>query len=368
MPAVAGAGVLAVVIVAGLSGRGGATSADTVPTIAPVAVAATGVGLTGPPIVVDTDSGIVKTALTHGLAKGNAGDDVKALQQRLTDLGFAPGPIDGSFGSGTQQAVWAYEKLILKTPRANATGRVTNDMWQVMQDRITIPPRRPTAAGTPHVEIYVPEQVLIVFNNNVPELIAHISTGVQNPDGTPQKWCDTLTYDTGPNGEPLTEPVTKQECADAKTPGGIFHFTRRYDGKRTGPLGGMMNPVYFNYGIAVHGADNVPLAPASHGCVRLNQKIATVFPSMVKKGDLVYVWGQDGKDPEQYSRRDSLPSFNYADPDATTTTESTTTLPPTTVPAPTTTKPAPTTLPATTTISATTTTSPAPTSTSALFG
>ena len=67
MPAVAGAGVLAVVIVAGLSGRGGATSADTVPTTAPVAVAATGVGLTGPPIVVDTDSGIVKTALTHGL-------------------------------------------------------------------------------------------------------------------------------------------------------------------------------------------------------------------------------------------------------------------------------------------------------------
>jgi peptidoglycan hydrolase-like protein with peptidoglycan-binding domain len=369
MPAVAGAGVLAVVIVAGLSGRGGASSADTVPTTAGITVAATGVALTGPPIVVDTDPGIVKTTLDHTLSKGNAGDDVKALQQRLTDLGFAPGPIDGAFGSGTQQAVWAYEKLILKTPRAQAKGRVTNDVWQVMQDRITIPPRRPTTAGSTHVEIYVPEQVLIVFANNVPELIAHISTGVQNPDGTPQKWCDTLTYDTGPNGEPLTEPVTKQECADAKTPGGVFHFTRRYDGKRTGPLGGMMNPVYFNYGIAVHGADNVPLEPASHGCVRLNQKIATVFPSMVKKGDLVYVWGQDGRDPEQYSRRDSLPSFNYADPDATTTTSSTTTtVARTTVPAPTTTKPTPTTPPATTTTPVTTTTSPALTPTSALFG
>ena len=61
-----------------------------------------------------------------------------------------------------------------------------------MQDRITIPPRRPTGAGTTHVEIYVPEQVLIVFKDDVPELIAHISTGVQNPDGTPKKWCDTL--------------------------------------------------------------------------------------------------------------------------------------------------------------------------------
>ncbi|HZX55265.1 MAG TPA: L,D-transpeptidase, partial [Ilumatobacteraceae bacterium] len=109
----------------------------------------------------------------------------------------------------------------------------------------------------------------------------------------------------------------------------------------------------------------VPLEPASHGCVRLNQTIAKVFPSMVAKGDLVYVWGQDGKQPEQYSRNDSLPSFNYANPDATTTTSSTTTTAPTTtVPAPTTTAktastpPATTTAPTTTTPSVTTTTSP----------
>ena len=358
MPAIAGAGVLAVVIIAGISGRGGATGANsTVPTTV-AAAASTSAAITALPIVVNTDPAIVKTTLAQSISKGNAGGDVEKVQQRLTDLGFAPGPIDGLFGSGTQQAVWAYEKLILKTPRAQAKGRVTPEMWQVMQDHITIPPRRPTGAGSTHVEIYVPEEVLIVFKNDVPELIAHISTGEQNPDGTPKKWCDTLTYDTGPNGEPLAEPVTKQECADAKTPGGVFRFTRRYEGKRTGPLGGMMNPVYFNYGIAIHGADNVPLEPASHGCVRLNQTIAKVFPSMVAKGDLVYVWGQDGKEPEHYSRRDSLPSFNYANPDATTTTESTTTtVAPTTVPAPATTVKSSTTTPsATTTPAATTTT------------
>ena len=38
----------------------------------------------------------------------------------------------------------------------------------------------------------------------------------------------------------------------------------RYDGKRVGPMGGMMNPVYFNYGIAIHGAHGVPLEPAGH--------------------------------------------------------------------------------------------------------
>ncbi|MEY2554529.1 MAG: hypothetical protein QOC57_2389 [Ilumatobacteraceae bacterium] len=371
LPVIAGVGVLVVVIVAGISGSGGASSPDTVAsTIAGGAAAETSVaGGTAAPIVVNTDPAIVKTNLTHSLAKGNAGDDVKALQQRLTDLGFAPGPIDGIFGSGTQQAVWAYEKLILKTPRSQATGRVTNDMWLGMQDSITIPARRPTGAGTTHVEIYVPEQVAIVFKDDAPELIIHISTGVQNSDGTPQKWCETVTYDTGPNGDPLPAPVTKEECADAKTPGGIFHFTRRYDGKRTGPLGGMMNPVYFNYGIAMHGADNVPLEPASHGCVRMNQTIAKVFPSMVKNGDAVFVWGQDGKQPDQYSRRESLPSFNYANPDATTTTTSTTTT--TTLPPSTTVKSTTTTPAATSTVppaATSTSTSVTPTTIPALFG
>jgi hypothetical protein len=359
MPVVAGAGVLAVVIIAGLSGRGGATSADTVPTTVGASVAATSAAITTLPIVVNTDPAIVKTNLAQTIGKCNASDDVRAVQQRLSDLGFAPGPIDGIFGSGTEQALWAYEKLILKIPRAEVTSRVTDDMWQGMQDRITIPPRRPTGAGSTHVEIYVPEQVLIVFTDDVPKLIAHISTGVQNPDGSPQKWCDTLTYDTGPNGDPLDVPVTKEECADAKTPGGIFRFTRRYTGKRTGPLGGMMNPVYFNYGIAVHGADNVPKEPASHGCVRMNQTIDLLFPAMVKNGDQVFVWAQDGKQPEQYSKRETLPSFNYANPDATTTTSSTTTtIAPTTIPATTTTvKSTTTTVAATTTaVSATTTT------------
>ncbi len=370
MPIVAGAGVLAVVIVAGLSGIGGTSSADTATTVAGTTAATTPAPITTLPIVVDSDPAIVKTNLTHTISKGNVGDDVKAVQQRLADLGFAPGPIDGVFGSGTQQAVWAYEKLVLKTPRAQAKGRVTDAMWQVMQDRITIPPRRPTGKGSTHMEIYVPEQVAIVFKDDVPELIAHISTGMQNPDGTPSTWCETLTYDTGPNGEPLDTPITKQECADAKTPGGVFRFTRRYDGHRTGPLGGMMNPVYFNFGIAVHGADNVPLEPASHGCVRLNQTIAKVFPSMVKKGDLVFVWGQDGKQPEQYTKRESLPSFNYADPNATTTTESTTTTTAPTTTAPPTTVKSTTTTPAatTSTVSSATTTTSSATTTTGLFG
>ncbi len=42
-----------------------------------------------------------------------AGDDVADVQQRLTDLGFWPGPVDGYFGDETRRSVWAYEKLVL---------------------------------------------------------------------------------------------------------------------------------------------------------------------------------------------------------------------------------------------------------------
>ena len=39
-----------------------------------------------------------------------------------------------------------------------------------------------------------------------------------------------------------------------------------------------------------------------------------MFPDLVERGDRVYVWGHDGKEPEQYSERESLPSFNRTRP------------------------------------------------------
>lgn len=43
------------------------------------------------------------------LAEGDKGDQVKKLQQRLKDLGYYTGSVDGSFGSGTQAAVMAFQ-------------------------------------------------------------------------------------------------------------------------------------------------------------------------------------------------------------------------------------------------------------------
>ena len=90
---------------------------------------------------------------------------------------------------------------------------------------------------------------------------------------------------------------------------------REVEGKRSGPLGGMYDPLYFNYGIAIHGAKHVPLERASHGCIRVNMTAAGVIADLVDVGDRVFVWGDDGREPEQYSRTESLPVFNFPNPD-----------------------------------------------------
>ena len=234
------------------------------------------------------------------------------VQVRLKELGFEPGPIDGQFGDLTRSAVWAFEKLVLQTPRREATGRVTDEMWQRMQDPLVIMPRRPDAATPDHTEIYLPEQVIIFFVDDEPALISHMSSG------TGDEWCEEVTISPGEYGnEDGTEPLKRGECGRSNTPGGVFEYYRRVEGVRQSGLGGMWNPVYFNYGIAIHGALNVPLEPASHGCIRIPMYVSEYFQDLAGDGDQVFVF--DGReDPEHYGAQP--PTFNWRDPDYSTTT------------------------------------------------
>ncbi len=51
------------------------------------------------------------TALAD-VAKGSKGDEVKRIQQRLVDLGYLTGKVDGSFGGMTESAVKAFQKSV----------------------------------------------------------------------------------------------------------------------------------------------------------------------------------------------------------------------------------------------------------------
>lgn len=62
------------------------------------------------------------------LRLGSTGEKVKQLQQLLRDRGFNPGPIDGSFGSGTEVAVMAFQKAQGLT----ADGVVGAQTWSAL--------------------------------------------------------------------------------------------------------------------------------------------------------------------------------------------------------------------------------------------
>ena len=347
LPAAAAAGLLGTVVLAGVALGGGADNDPATPAEG-AAFADEGFTLTVPDSVppaveeVETSVAIQKTQLDRTLVKGLAGEDVREVQERLAELGFVPGPPDGIYGEQTIKSVWAYEKLVMGVPSNSPTGQVTPEMWDRMQDEIKINPRRPNATPD-HTEVYLPEQVLIVFHDDVPAMITHMASG----DNT--EWCEEVTISPGEYGNrDGEEPLVRGECGRSVTPGGVFTYYRQVEGLRQSALGGMWNPVYFNYGIAIHGAINVPLQPASHGCIRIPLSISENLQDLIGMGDQVYVW--DGvKEPEEYG--DQPPVFNWLDPDyettttSTTTASTTTTVPPATQPpltAPPATQPPPT--------------------------
>jgi peptidoglycan hydrolase-like protein with peptidoglycan-binding domain len=273
-------------------------------------------------VVATTDAPRVSALppIERELKEGIEGDDVRMLQTRLAELKFAPGPIDGIYGRSTIQAVWAFEKLVMRVPRNKATGVVTPTMWDVLRGDVQIAARR-QADTARHAEVYLPEQVIVTFLGGRPTLISHMSSGDNKP------WCEEVVIDPGEPGNDSPEQIEKGEqlkigvCGESITPAGIFTFTRRSTGTRETKLGTLYNPVYFNQGVAVHGAILVPLQPASHGCIRIPMSVATLFPAMVQFRDRIYVF--DGiKEPEEYGS--PLPPADRPDPDYTTVPTSTT--------------------------------------------
>jgi peptidoglycan hydrolase-like protein with peptidoglycan-binding domain len=242
---------------------------------------------------------------TNGLSWGDSGPVVAVYQQRLKDLHFDPGGVDGTFGQDTEYAVTAVEKLY----GLQRDGRI-GPMVKLALEHFRYKPALPKAEGD-RVEINLDTQVLTVYKHWQPILITTTSTG------SGEHFCG------GADG-----------CQYAITPAGHFHFEYLHRGWDKGKLGRMWNPYYFNGGIAVHGLQSVPSYPASHGCARIPMDIANYFPTLVTQGESVYVVGTPMKPGNLYVGP-------YTPPPTTTTTAPKTTTtkpgkkhrtPPTTVP------------------------------------
>ncbi|WP_231331299.1 L,D-transpeptidase family protein [Actinomadura graeca] len=208
-----------------------------------------------------------KRPATHRTLKpGAEGPDVKALQRRLTDLRYDPGKADGQYGPSTRLAVWAFQAV----NRLKQTGTLGKSFWKALDH-----PRQPRPMARRHeadrVDVDLRRQYLVLYKDGKPRLITHISSG------SGEYYC---AKDRG---------ATVPRCRYATTGTGDFRTGRRASGWETSPLGRLYNPVYFNGGIAFHGALDVPRLPASHGCVRMPMHVAGYFPRLVGTGVPVHV-------------------------------------------------------------------------------
>jgi peptidoglycan hydrolase-like protein with peptidoglycan-binding domain len=259
----------------------------------------------------------VKMPDPGGLTIGSSGGVVGMYQQRLKDLHFDPGPVDGIFSQDTQYAVIAAQKYY-NQPR---TGRIDGAL-QLALSAFKYAPAKPDTEPD-RVEIDLDKQVITVFQNWQPILLTTTSTG------SGEHFCG------GADG-----------CQYAITPTGQYHFYELYHGWKEGKLGKMWNPYFFNGGIAIHGLQSVPPYPASHGCARIPMHVADYFPTLVHQGESVFVVGTPMKAGNGYvGPVKRAPAVKPATPAPTTPAPTVTvaaTTPPTTKPTPTTVKSSPT--------------------------
>ncbi|WP_204010316.1 L,D-transpeptidase family protein [Sphaerimonospora thailandensis] len=212
-----------------------------------------------------------ETAPHMTLKLGAKGAEVKALQTRLTELGYVPGKIDGRYGGATMMAVWAFQKVQGIKPTSTVASRTWAALENPKAPKVLVPKGRPN-----RVEVNLTQQIVVLYRDGEPKVISHASSG----SGIP--YVEYATW----NGK------RQRFSGSATTPTGDYRTTWRVSGWHRSYLGQLYNPIFFNGGIALHGALSVPLHPASHGCVRLPMPVAEILPGLLGTGVPVHVRGR----------------------------------------------------------------------------
>jgi hypothetical protein len=147
-------------------------------------------------------------------------------EQRLRELSYLPGVVNGVFDSRTRGAVIAFEKWE-GLPRDGVIGAT---VWARLH---TATRPRPTRTGTtdPWIEIDKTKQVLLFCKNGAVVYTIPVSTG--------------------------------SASVGMITPSGTFSII-----SKTPPREHLYYPMAITSGIAIHGYPTVPTYPASHGCIR----------------------------------------------------------------------------------------------------
>ncbi|HEY6835430.1 MAG TPA: L,D-transpeptidase family protein [Gaiellaceae bacterium] len=187
-----------------------------------------------------------QTIFLPDLRVGSRGPSVLGLEQRLHELHYALGSVDGYYGIDTADAVVAFQKLH-GLPRTGATDL---RFWRALDAAVIPAPRHGEAAL--HVEVSKELQVLFIVRGGQVALIVPVSTG-----------------------------------ATGNTPLGTWHVYSRVPGYNAEQ---MYYSSFFTGAFAIHGYHSVPAYPASHGCVRIPIWVAKRVYSLIGYGTTVYIY------------------------------------------------------------------------------
>jgi peptidoglycan hydrolase-like protein with peptidoglycan-binding domain len=209
-------------------------------------VAATGAALLVPRAAAGTIDGASRT-----LAYGARGRDVLELNELLAHLTVLPAAaVSSVFGEATHLAVLAFQKLA----RLEVDG-VVGRRTRTALDRAE-PPRPRTRGQAARIEISLEQQLAFVASGS--EVVR------------------TVAVSTGRPG--------------FATPRGTFRIYRRDRRSWSVPYGVWLPwAAYFNRGIALHGHEDVPAYAASHGCVRIPNRLAREVYGFARIGTRVTV-------------------------------------------------------------------------------
>jgi len=183
----------------------------------------------------------------------------REAEQRLSDMGYWTGAVDGLFDPATRSALIAFQKWEGRP----ITGQLTFEELEAIRTS-AFPKARELGYG--HVEVDIDRQVLLVVNDEGEVRVLPISSG---------------------SGKPF---VDEGEMSVAYTPRGRFVVYDKIDGWAQGPLGSVYYTNYISGAVAIHGSRNVPIQPASHGCIRIPIFAAREVSKLLKLGTIVLVY------------------------------------------------------------------------------
>ncbi|HSE33368.1 MAG TPA: L,D-transpeptidase family protein [Pyrinomonadaceae bacterium] len=196
---------------------------------------------------------------------------IREAEQRLADIGYWTGVVDGRFDTATGWALIAFQKYEGRT----ITGKLTIDELEAIR---TSDAPRPRDSGYAHVEVDLDRQVLLI----VGELTESADKSAHSKDSRVR----VLPVSTGNDKKFMSDGVE----SIAYTPRGRFAVYDKSFGWENGQLGSVYYANYISGGVAIHGYLSVPNEPASHGCIRIPMFAARQVSRQLQLGTIVLVY------------------------------------------------------------------------------